>query len=165
MSFTQIKSKSQAERGFTIVELLIVIVVIGILAAITIVSYTGITARANTNASKGNASTFIKKAELYLNDGTTNRYPITADELTLAANSGKSWYLTGLTINYSGVVLTAAPANSATIRVAKCAAATVANQAAITGSNISGLQVFSYDYVNSQEVPVNVGNTTSCPTS
>jgi prepilin-type N-terminal cleavage/methylation domain-containing protein len=34
-------------RGFTIVELLVVIVVIGILAAITIVSYTGITTRAN----------------------------------------------------------------------------------------------------------------------
>ncbi|PIZ60082.1 hypothetical protein COY18_01845, partial [Candidatus Saccharibacteria bacterium CG_4_10_14_0_2_um_filter_41_11] len=39
------------ERGFTIVELLVVIVVIGILAAITIVSYTGITAKANTTKS------------------------------------------------------------------------------------------------------------------
>ena len=36
------------ERGFTIVELLIVIVVIGILAAITIVSYNGIQKRART---------------------------------------------------------------------------------------------------------------------
>lgn len=35
-----------ASRGFTIVELLIVVVVIAILAAITIVSYNGITARA-----------------------------------------------------------------------------------------------------------------------
>lgn len=35
------------QTGFTIVELLIVIVVIGILAAITIVAYNGIQARAN----------------------------------------------------------------------------------------------------------------------
>ena len=33
-------------KGFTIVELLVVIVVIGILAAITIISYTGISQRA-----------------------------------------------------------------------------------------------------------------------
>lgn len=40
------KTRNQ-KKGFTIVELLVVIVVIGILAAITIVSYNGITDRAN----------------------------------------------------------------------------------------------------------------------
>lgn len=39
---------AQKQNGFTIVELLIVIVVIGILAAITIVSYNGIQDRART---------------------------------------------------------------------------------------------------------------------
>lgn len=38
------------QHGFTIVELLIVIVVIGILAAITIVAYNGIQARAKTSS-------------------------------------------------------------------------------------------------------------------
>jgi prepilin-type N-terminal cleavage/methylation domain-containing protein len=36
------RASKQKQRGFTIVELLIVIVVIGILAAITIVAYNGI---------------------------------------------------------------------------------------------------------------------------
>ncbi|PIQ71162.1 hypothetical protein COV88_01465 [Candidatus Saccharibacteria bacterium CG11_big_fil_rev_8_21_14_0_20_41_19] len=39
-------SYARTSSGFTIVELLVVIVVIGILAAITIVSYTGITQKA-----------------------------------------------------------------------------------------------------------------------
>lgn len=38
--------KSQVAYGFTIVELLVVIIVIGILAAITIVSYNGVQKRA-----------------------------------------------------------------------------------------------------------------------
>ncbi len=51
--------------GFTIVELLIVIVVIGILAAITIVSYSGITARANTTKAQTNAANAQKVAEAF----------------------------------------------------------------------------------------------------
>lgn len=39
-------------KGFTIVELLIVVVVIAILAAITVVSYNGITAQAEDSALK-----------------------------------------------------------------------------------------------------------------
>jgi len=42
------KLKYGLNRGFTIVELLVVIVVIGILAAITVVSYTGISQKAVT---------------------------------------------------------------------------------------------------------------------
>jgi prepilin-type N-terminal cleavage/methylation domain-containing protein len=47
---------NQKTAGFTIVELLIVVVVIAILAAITIVSYNGITARANESAVKSELS-------------------------------------------------------------------------------------------------------------
>lgn len=53
------------QSGFTIVELLIVIVVIGILAAITIVAFNGIQNRANATASEALATDLIKKAEAY----------------------------------------------------------------------------------------------------
>lgn len=53
------------KRGFTIVELLIVIVIIAILATITIVAYNGIQNRSRTSAGSSNAITVSKKAELY----------------------------------------------------------------------------------------------------
>src|SRR5690606_17751305 len=55
----------QNQKGFTIVELLIVIVVIAILAAISIVAYTGIQNRARTSANRSLASQLEKKAQAY----------------------------------------------------------------------------------------------------
>jgi prepilin-type N-terminal cleavage/methylation domain-containing protein len=56
-------NKQIKSRGFTIVELLIVIVVIAILAAITIVAYTGIQKRATATSSKESARQLKNKIE------------------------------------------------------------------------------------------------------
>jgi len=56
------------KRGFTIVELLIVIVVIAILAAITVVAYNGIQTRAKDAQRAQEVSTIIKALELYYSD-------------------------------------------------------------------------------------------------
>ena len=63
------------QSGFTIVELLIVIVVIAILAAITIVAYNGIQNRAKTSSGQQLANSVVKKAEAYNAAGTTGAYP------------------------------------------------------------------------------------------
>jgi len=65
------------QKGFTIVELLIVIVVIAILAAITIVSYNGIQNRANDSAVQSDLAAFVKKMEMIKIDSTTGTYPST----------------------------------------------------------------------------------------
>lgn len=59
--------------GFTIVELLIVIVVIGILAAISIVAYNGIQSRARDTQRKQDVQTISKALELYYIDN--GQYP------------------------------------------------------------------------------------------
>lgn len=75
---------SEAAKGFTIVELLIVIVVIGILAAITMVAYNGIQDRARESTIQTDFANASKKAELYKTDSATMAYPTVSSELTAA---------------------------------------------------------------------------------
>ena len=56
--------RGQKYRGFTIVELLIVIVVIGILAGLVVVAYNGIRTRSEISATKVDSSNFVKALEL-----------------------------------------------------------------------------------------------------
>ena len=65
-----------SKRGFTIVELLIVIVVVAIFAAISIVSYNGIQQRTNNTAIINAASQSLKVIEAYI--ATYGSYPSTA---------------------------------------------------------------------------------------
>jgi len=79
------------QSGFTIVELLIVIVVIGILAAITIVAYNGIQNRANDSAIQSDLVNYLKKSEIFNVDNS--RYPINVTELaTLKVRATQSAY-------------------------------------------------------------------------
>src|ERR1039457_5880303 len=55
-------------RGFTIVELLVVIVVIGILAAITIVAYSGITQKAVASSLQSDLTNSAQQLKLYYAD-------------------------------------------------------------------------------------------------
>ena len=63
----------ETERGFTIVELLIVVVVIAILAAITVVSYTGISQRAKTSRSLSTTEQVRSKVAVW--NSLLNSYP------------------------------------------------------------------------------------------
>jgi type II secretion system protein G len=68
-----LQKQNKLHRGFTIVELLIVIVVIAILAAISIVAYNGIQARARDSQRKSDLAVIAKAIKLYYIDNGT--YP------------------------------------------------------------------------------------------
>lgn len=66
----------KSRSAFTIVELLIVIVVIAILAAITIVAYNGIQTRAKTSSTVNKVTAYTKLINLYI--AGESAYPLTS---------------------------------------------------------------------------------------
>lgn len=85
-----IHSFRRSPYGFTIVELLIVVVIIAILAAITLVTYNGIQQRANNAAIIDAASKSLRMIQAYI--ATNDAYPYSA-----GAGSGWACVTTGVT--------------------------------------------------------------------
>lgn len=75
VSYNETMRKSVS--GFTIVELLIVIIVIAILSAITIVTYSGVQNRTYDASVQSDLRTIAKKMELVKIDSVTATYPTT----------------------------------------------------------------------------------------
>tara|TARA_Y100000114_G_scaffold154697_1_gene177249 strand:+ start:648 stop:1286 length:639 start_codon:yes stop_codon:yes gene_type:complete len=96
------------QTGFTIVELLIVIVVIAILAAITIVAYTGIQARAQDSAMQTALRNITTKLEAY--KALNGVYPATQSNAIVENDSANSVVYTDVNCNITAgyVVKTAA---------------------------------------------------------
>lgn len=94
------KNKHKQGLGFTIVELLIVIVVIAILAAITIVVYNGIQNRGKSAKTTSAIATYVKALKLYNAD--QNAYPNTSSCLgtsTTYPGNGQCWTSAGWVVS------------------------------------------------------------------
>lgn len=82
---------SKKPRGFTIIELLIVIVIIAILAAITLVAYSAVQGRAKNAQLQAVITEIQKKLELYNVDNGS--YPATQSAVLASGSIGSMVYL------------------------------------------------------------------------
>lgn len=82
------------KQGFTIVELLIVVIVIAILATVSIVSYNNITNNARISAVKSELSSAAKKLEISRTESINQAYPATLDSagIVLGSSSTRQGY-------------------------------------------------------------------------
>ena len=87
---------ARKQTGFTIVELLIVVVVIAILAAITIVAYNGITNRAKESSVASEVSQGLKKVEAFKAASSTGSYPTTPTEAGVVNIQGLDYFYSGV---------------------------------------------------------------------
>lgn len=88
-----------SRKGFTIVELLIVVVVIAILAAVTVVAYTGISQRSKDAALKSEVSQALKAVESAKVTNGTDAYPATLAAINLSS-SKLTYYYNGRSNSY-----------------------------------------------------------------
>lgn len=156
-------NRQKTARGFTIVELLIVIVVIAILAAISIVAYNGVQARGKTSAAASAAASLDKKMEIY--NAVNSQYPNVAGTITctstgaacgtqnsVATTTSSDWYSPyAATMALNGVAASA------------MAAPTNVNTLWYFPSGTVGGCIYYWDFQQSKAVPVTVGApTTAC---
>jgi len=101
---TKLRAAAAEESGFTLVELLIVIAILGVLAGVVVFSVAGIQDNSQTSACKAEASTVKTAEEAYY---VKNKIYGTATALTTAPNK-----LLGSTPTLVTIALTGTPVGS-----------------------------------------------------
>ena len=147
MTTTQTKN-----RGFTLVELLIVIVIIAILTVISLIAYNGIQNRARKTTAESTAKSAADKIQIYYTD--EGKYPDDLDALGGATVSvNKPYHIDKNSIKYTNTAtdMTSQPSDPNTVAYKKC--------------NKDGGQLFWWDYTaasGSEKQTRKLGDQTGC---
>ena len=139
MNFKQMQTK-KAEGGFTLIELMIVVAIIGILAAVAIPAYQNYVAKSKFAAALGEVAAGKTGFEVKLNEGATPAAPADAG-LAATATANCTFAVTGTTLactivggpsKVNGKVITLTRAEAGTWSCGATVAA--ADQSAVIGA-------------------------------
>jgi type IV pilus assembly protein PilA len=104
-------NKKKADSGFTLVELLVVVIIIGILAAIALPSYLNLTASSKQSEGRQNVTSLIHAQQVWIAEN--NGYASSFDVLAVGVVKGGSTDTTTSTVyNYEMAALTGVPAGN-----------------------------------------------------
>ena len=140
-------AKAAGRKGFTLIEILIVVIILGILAAIVIPQFAGASQDARTQSLRSTVQTLRSQIALYkLQHGDT------LPDLTL--NSGSNWTLLTASGTYNGSTvgpyMQAVPTNSLT------------NGSVVKNGTFGGTAVTGADYVYDYNSGNGSGNIWGC---
>jgi prepilin-type N-terminal cleavage/methylation domain-containing protein len=134
-----LKQNLQKQKGFTIVELLIVIVVIGILAALVLNTFGSVQAKARDAQRQTDVRSLATALEVYFND--RGSYPANINSSATLTGVDAAAYVPPNSTVTGVATLSAAPANQAALQ---CTGANLPAAFGAIGCTAAGQEVYGY---------------------